>query len=76
MFPALSKKQALAGSKRRPIVEPIGAETYFYLQTGAHTVISRSNTQVSHREAGHRMLFQINVAKVHLFNPETTERIE
>ncbi len=57
------------------IVEPMGAETYFYLQTGAHTVISRSHATVDHREAGHRLRFQMNPERVHLFDPVTTKRI-
>ena len=57
------------------IVEPMGAETYFYLQTGAHTIISRSHASVDHSEAGHRMQFEINAEKVHLFDPETNLRI-
>ena len=57
------------------IVEPMGAETYFYLQTGAHTLISRSHANVDHREAGHRMVFEINTAKTHLFDPVSTLRI-
>ncbi|CAN5402360.1 sn-glycerol-3-phosphate ABC transporter ATP-binding protein UgpC [soil metagenome] len=57
------------------IVEPMGAETYFYLQTGAHTVISRSHANVDQREAGHRLQFEINAEKVHLFDPVSTQRI-
>jgi len=57
------------------IVEPMGAETYFYLQTGEHTVISRSHASVDQREAGHRLQFEINAEKVHLFDPVTTHRI-
>lgn len=57
------------------IVEPMGAETYFYLQTGAHTVISRSHAAVDQREAGHRLLFEIDATRVHLFDPATGARI-
>ncbi len=57
------------------LVEPMGAETYFYIQTGAHTMISRSSSMVLHREAGHRQEFSIKVNKVHLFDPVTTNRI-
>ena len=32
------------------IVEPMGAETNFYLQTGNHTVVCRSQAVVDHRE--------------------------
>ncbi|MEO8207065.1 MAG: TOBE domain-containing protein, partial [Chthoniobacterales bacterium] len=57
------------------IVEPMGAETYFYLQTGTHTVISRSTMAVDQREAGHRLQFEIDITRVHLFDPATTLRI-
>ena len=57
------------------IVEPMGAETYLYLQTGAHTVISRSHATVDHREAGHRLRFEMNVERVHLFDVTSGLRI-
>jgi len=57
------------------IVEPMGAETFFYLQTGSNTMISRSHAEVDQREAGHRLRFEINTAKVHLFDPDTSLRI-
>lgn len=57
------------------IVEPMGAETYFYIQTGAHTVISRSSALVDQREAGHRLQFEINTSRAHLFDPVTTLRL-
>jgi multiple sugar transport system ATP-binding protein len=57
------------------IVEPMGAETNFYIQTGAHTVISRSQAAVDQREVGHRLQFEIKADKVHLFDPVSTLRI-
>ncbi len=57
------------------LVEPMGAETNFYLQTGTHTVVCRSQASVDQREVGHRLRFQLNSAKVHVFDPVTTERI-
>jgi multiple sugar transport system ATP-binding protein len=57
------------------IVEPMGAETYFYLQTGAHTVISRSHALVDQREAGHRLRFEMQAERAHLFDPGTGLRI-
>lgn len=57
------------------IVEPMGAETYFYIQTGEHTMISRSHASVDQREAGHRLQFEVNADKVHIFDPETTLRL-
>ena len=57
------------------IVEPMGAETYVYLQTGAHTLICRSEGSVDHDLAGHRLQFEINTAAAHLFDPVSTQRI-
>ncbi len=57
------------------IVEPMGAETNLYLQTGAHTVVCRSQRSFDHREAGHRLQFEMDIAKAHLFDPVSTERI-
>src|SRR5205809_1870745 len=57
------------------IVEPMGAETNLYLQTGAHTVVCRSQRALDHRESGHRLQFALNVTKAHLFDPSTTSRI-
>jgi len=57
------------------IVEPMGAETFFYLRTGSHTIVSRSRTSVDRREVGHRMLFEIQPGRCHLFDPVSTLRI-
>ena len=57
------------------IVEPMGAETNVYLQTGAHTVICRSGVPVDHTEVNHRMQFEINMDKTHLFDPVTGNRV-
>ncbi len=57
------------------IVEPMGAETNIYLQTGAHTIISRSQSTVDHREVGHRLCFEVNNSKVRVFDPVSTKRI-
>ena len=57
------------------IVERTGAETNFYLQTGAHTIICRSQAAVDQREIGHRLRFQIHGAKTHIFDPATTNRV-
>ena len=57
------------------IVEPMGAETNLYLQTGAHTVVCRSQRTLDHRETGHRLQFDLNASKAHLFDPATTSRI-
>lgn len=57
------------------IVEPMGAETFFYLRTGSHTIVSRSRTSVDRREVGHRMLFEIQPGRCYLFDPVSTLRI-
>ena len=57
------------------IVEPMGAETNLYLQTGAHTVVCRSQRALDHRETGHRLRFDLNASKAHLFDPGTTSRV-
>ncbi len=57
------------------LVEPMGAETNLYLQTGAHTLTCRSQAAFDHREAGRRMQFEINLSKAHLFDPVSTRRI-
>ena len=57
------------------IVEPMGAETNLYLETGAHTVVCRSQRVFDHRETGHRLQFELNVGKAHLFDPTTTSRL-
>ena len=57
------------------IVEPMGAETNLYLQTGAHTVVCRSQRPLDHREAGHRFQFEMNLNKAHLFDPTSGRRV-
>lgn len=58
------------------VVEPMGAETFLYLQTGQHMMISRFPEAMSQREVGKRRVFQVDRSKVHLFDPETTQRID
>jgi multiple sugar transport system ATP-binding protein len=57
------------------IVEPMGAETNLYLQTGAHTVVCRSQRPLDHRETGRRFQFEMNAAKAHLFDPSAGKRL-
>ncbi len=57
------------------LVEPMGAETNIYFQTGAHTAICRSAFEINHDEAGRRHRFEMEEAKIHFFDPETTQRI-
>ena len=56
------------------IVEPLGAQTNLYLQTGAHTLVCRSRTVLDRRDAGHRAQFELNLEKAHLFDPISTNR--
>jgi multiple sugar transport system ATP-binding protein len=58
------------------IVEPTGAESICYLQTGANTLICRSRHIIDTREAGHRMLFRADTSKIILFDPATGGRID
>jgi multiple sugar transport system ATP-binding protein len=57
------------------IVEPTGADSICYLQTGANTLVCRSRQPVDPREAGHRMLFRVDAAQVLLFDPATNQRV-
>ena len=57
------------------IVEPMGAETNLYLQTGAHTIVCRSQQSLDHRDAGRRQQFALNLTKGHFFDPESTNRL-
>lgn len=57
------------------LVEPLGGETLLYVETGAHTLVCRSPLALDRHEAGHRFQFEIDLKKVHLFDPATTARI-
>lgn len=57
------------------LVQPMGAETILHLETGAHTIVCRSEKAFDHREAGHRLQFEINLAKAHLFDAESSTRL-
>jgi multiple sugar transport system ATP-binding protein len=57
------------------LVEPMGREANLYLQTGAHMLVCRTQREVDHREAGHRLQFELNVGKVCLFDPISRRRI-
>ena len=56
-------------------VESTGADTFYSVQTGAHTVVIRTGGSGEHGGAGRRMQFDIDPEKVHLFDAETTRRI-
>ena len=74
-----SRKEAKAAGIGFPAivdaVEPMGAETNLYLQTGAHTLVCRSHQAFDHRDAGRRLQFEMNLAKSHLFDPVSTKRL-
>jgi multiple sugar transport system ATP-binding protein len=57
------------------MVEPMGPETNLYLQTGAHTVVCRSQRPVEHREVGHRLQFELKLVEAHLFEPTSGNRV-
>jgi len=57
------------------VVEVTGAEAHLHLETGAHSLIGRMETAIGNDEAGHRVQFEIDPARVHLFDPETTRLI-
>jgi multiple sugar transport system ATP-binding protein len=74
-----SRKEGKAAGSGFPaivdLVEPMGAETNLYLQTGAHTLVCRNQGALDHGEAGRRLQFELNLAKAHLFDPASTNRI-
>jgi len=56
-------------------VETTGAETFYFVQTGAHTVVIRSSAGGEPGGVGRRMPFDIDSEKVHLFEADTGARI-
>jgi multiple sugar transport system ATP-binding protein len=56
-------------------LEQNGAEAVLHLQTGANKLVSRTRRRLDHGEAGHRLRFEINPARAHLFDPISTLRI-
>lgn len=57
------------------IVQPMGGAAHLHLQTGAHTVVCRSQRAFAHEEAGRRLRFEMNLSKAHLFDPVSTLRV-
>jgi multiple sugar transport system ATP-binding protein len=57
------------------VVELMGAESVAHIETGAHTLLARTAAALGSDEAGHRVQFEIDPARVHLFDPETGRRI-
>jgi multiple sugar transport system ATP-binding protein len=75
----LSRKEGKAAGTGFPaivdIVEPVGAETNLYLQTGAHTLVCHGQSAFDRGDAGRRLQFEMNLAKAHLFDPVSTVRL-
>jgi multiple sugar transport system ATP-binding protein len=57
------------------VIEPLGSETYFHLQTGAHMLTGRSTVPIDQSESGHRISFEIDAERTHLFDPCSGSRI-
>jgi multiple sugar transport system ATP-binding protein len=57
------------------LIEPMGAETYFHLQTGAHMLVSRNAGLSEPAGVGHRVQFRLDAQRAHLFDPVSTNRI-
>ena len=57
------------------VSEPMGAETYLYLDTGAHSFIAR--VRASDRfDVGQKVQVTLLMDKVHLFDPKTEDVIK
>jgi multiple sugar transport system ATP-binding protein len=56
-------------------IEPRGAETELYLQTGGHDLVCRSRRWIDSGEGGRRFEFEIDLEKTHLFDPVSGQRI-
>ena len=57
------------------LVEPMGAETYLYAKTAAHSMIIRSQIETDHSIVGQKRSFFIDAAKAHLFKESSGERL-
>ena len=57
------------------LVEPTGAETNVYLNTGAHAAVCRTQGSIGHDETGRRHHFEIQRGRISLFDPVSTQRI-
>ena len=72
----VAKSDQLAGfSAIVDVVEPMGAETNLYVETGAHTIICRSQRAMDHQNSGQREQFVFDPAKSHLFDTQTAKRV-
>ena len=57
------------------MIEPMGSDTNIYLQTGGGTIVARSHRILGHRDRGQSVGCVIDLAKIHLFDQESKERI-
>jgi multiple sugar transport system ATP-binding protein len=55
--------------------EPNGSETDLYLQTGEHELVCRSRRWAGQGEGGHRLQFEIELEKAHLFDAASGRRV-
>jgi multiple sugar transport system ATP-binding protein len=58
------------------LIEPMGAETYFYLNTGAGNLISRTHAALQGQAPGQKMRFLVDTNSLHLFDPNSTLRLK
>lgn len=67
------KKTSAAGAFEAliEIVECMGADTYYYLSTRNHQLVSRSTQALPMQRAGQQGCFVIDADRVHLFDPES-----
>lgn len=56
-------------------IDPRGAETDLFLQTGAHRLVCRSRRWIDPGEGGRRFQVEINLEKTHIFDPVSGRRI-
>jgi len=56
-------------------VEMTGAEIFYTVQTGGHTLVIQGTPDAEPAGAGRRMAFDIDAEKSHLFDAETTTRL-
>jgi multiple sugar transport system ATP-binding protein len=57
------------------VSEPMGAETFLHLNTGATAFIARVHP-TAHHEGGQRVRLRLDMAKVHLFDAESEEALQ
>lgn len=68
------KGELIEIESRVEILEPMGAEIYLYMTTGAHAFVARVDAHVRADVDQVKKLF-VNMAKCHFFHPETERTI-